>query len=893
MSKPAQPNARATKHTHPPALATQLLLMFLKPELEEEVTGDLDESFKADLRRTSVFRARLRYWIQVMQYMRPFAIRGMNIDHITPNGMFRNYWKVTWRVMARQKLYSSINIGGFAVGIAACLLITLYVQHELSYDTHYQNDDRIYRIYRESTFNGEFHANAWMPAPLVDVLAQYPDIEQAGHYVPVDGLADGRSEMKRVDQQENFYEDRIVYASQGLVDVLELPFVSGKPSTSLTEPHTVVITKRKAEQYFPNEDPLGKALVLNHDEKDPFTVNGVIEDYAPNVHFNADFLLSTKGHEFWEGEQQSWGSSNYFDYVRVRQGTNIAELEQKLHALIETYFVPDAIKFGNDASVDWARSLKFRFQPIADVHLNRMAVRDSTPHGDIKYIWIFSAIAFFIIVIASINFVNLSTARSAKRAKEVGLRKVVGSVRMALVKQFLTESIVYCFVSFLIGYALAYLLLPFFNSVVGTTLTFSGQPLTMLSMLLATALGIGLVAGIYPALYLSSFKPAQILKGTLTKGRGHSALRSTLVVCQYTISIALIIATLVVKDQMSFMLNKKLGFDKDQVLVLQSTHTLGEKMPAFRNELERITGVRNVSVSGFLPVEDARRNGSGMWKGVKGATVDGIDTQQWTVDEGYLATLGLKLIQGRNFSSSLASDSSAAIVNQALLKSMNIKNAIGQTIVNPWRTYTIVGVVEDFHFESMRRDIAPVALLFGENRGAVSVKLETANVQATLSQVTALWKKYVPEQPMRYTFLDQRYALMYADVERMGTIMTGFTGLAILVASLGLFALSAFTVEQRTKEISIRIVLGASVRSIVNLLTGNFMRLVCISFLLAAPIAWFVMRRWLLNYAYRVEVGWQVFVSASLLAFVIAMVTISVQAVRAAMASPGEALRAE
>ena len=804
--------------------------------------------------------------------------------------MIRNYWKVTWRVMARQKMYAGINISGFAVAIAACMLITLYVRYELSFDTQFEDAPRIYRVYRESTFNGEFHSNAWMPAPLAEALTQYPEIERAGHYVSAGGLVDGRSEIKRADQNENFFEDHVVYANQGLADVLKLTFTHGSSETALKMPRSVVVTKSKAEKYFPGEDPLGKMLILNHDENNPFTITGIIDDRPMNSHIQAEFILSTEGHEFWPGEQFSWGSSNYFDYVRLKPGTNVGELEIKLNELVMRYFVPDAIRDGNDASVDWAKSLKFKLQPITDVHLNRANVGDDLSHGDIRYVWLFIAIAAFIVAIASINFVNLSTARSMNRAKEVGLRKVVGSLRTSLIQQFLMESMVYSGVSFILGCTLAYLSLPAFNHIVGTTLTFETE-IEMIPFILFAALFVGLLSGLYPAFYLSAFKPAYILKGGVSKGKAHSALRSALVVFQYAISITLIIGTLVIERQLSYMMNKEVGFHKEQVLVLQSTHALGEKISLFKNELESISDVAHVSVSGFLPVEGTRRNGSGMWKDVKGRTVDGVDTQQWTVDEDYVATLGLKLVKGENFSGSRSADSGKVIVNQKLVKALGIREPIGQIIANPWTRFTIIGVVDDFHFETMRNDIAPLVLMFGNNPGAVSIKLSASDLESGIEKISSLWEKYLPEQPMRYTFLDERFAAMYRDIQQMARIVEIFTVLATIVASLGLFALSAFTIEQRQKEISIRIVMGASVSSIVNLLNGNFLRLVLISLALATPVAWTLMNGWLQNYSYRIQVGWEVFLIASVMAFTIAMLTISYQALKAAWTNPAENLR--
>lgn len=417
-----------TGNDTPPTSAMRLLQLFLKPELIEEVTGDLNEQFRADLNKYSPLRSRMNYWLQVMHYLRPFAIRGWHLS-LKSTAMYQNYWKITWRVMARQKMYSSINIGGFALAITVCLLITLYIRHEYAYDTHYTNQRSIFRVYRESTFNGQFHSNGWMPAPLADALHQFPEIEKSGHYVSASDLVDGRSEIKRADRTENFIEENIVYANQELIEVLEVPFLSGNPKNALLEPHTAVITESKARKYFADGDPLGKSIVLNHNEKNPFKITGVIADRPDQSHFQAEFILSVSGHEFWEGEKSSWGASNYFNYVLLRPGTRIDQLEKKLHALVDLYFIPDAISNGNDASLNWAKSIQFRLQPIADVHFNRAGVGDGLAHADIRNVWLFGSIGLFIMIIASINFVNLSTARSANRAKEVGVRKVVGSVR--------------------------------------------------------------------------------------------------------------------------------------------------------------------------------------------------------------------------------------------------------------------------------------------------------------------------------------------------------------------------------------------------------------------------------------------------------------------------------
>lgn len=871
-----------------------MLLSFLRDDLAEEVLGDLQEKFDSTVAKASPLKAKLNYWYQVFHYVRPFALRKARLS-FNHYAMFENHYKIAWRNLFRQKMYSAVKIGGFAIGIAACLLIALFIRQELSYDRHYTKADRMYRVIRESTINGERSKGLYFPAPFVKVLEDdYPEIEKAGHYIGNVNFGGGSNEIRRVDEIESTHEEGFLFMDQHLFEILELPLIYGSPKNALTEPKTMLITRRKADKYFPGEDPVGKLFILNNDVNRQFKVSGVVENFPVTSHLQCDFIMTMADQEFFSGEQTNWGASNYIDYVVVRPGTDVDALEQKLSSIVRNHYLPAEMQNGRDAgAVAWVKSLQFRLQPVRDIYLNKEGIGDDLDHGDVRYIWLFGSIAAFILLIACINFINLSTARSANRAKEVGLRKVVGSHRGSLISQFLTESVMLSLFSFALGLLLAWATLPYFNQMLARSLTFPWKAWWLLPIFGAGALIVGFLAGLYPSFYLSSFRPAQVLKGNVSRGSKNAATRSVLVVFQFTVSIVLIAGTFVINRQMNYILTKKTGFDKDQVLLLQGAHTLQEKIIPFKAELLRVPGVKSASISGFLPVANTSRNGSPVWLEGQTKEASSVGCQQWRVDHDYAETLGLKILEGRDFSYTLSSDSQAVVINSTLAKALNLKKAVGARITNGRKTYDVIGVMEDFHFESLRQNIEPLMLMIGRSPQTVSVKVSTADMPHLIKAVSEVWKTFSPNQPVRYTFLDQSYARMYDDVDRVGSIFSSFAVLAIIVACLGLFALSAFMVEQRGKEISIRLVLGASLKNIFSLLTLNFLKLVIISLIIAVPISLYMAREWLKDFAYRTEIGWDIFVFAGIVSLLIAVLTISYQSVRAALMDPVKSLRSE
>jgi len=812
--------------------------------------------------------------------------------------MLKNYLMISWRNLLKQKMYSFIKIGGFAIGVAACLLIALFIKDELSYDKHYANSRQLYRVLAVITENGDLRKGVALPAPMASAIEQeFPEVVHAGRYNNSELFGAGASEVRAANNADNAYDEGFVYFDQSLIDMFQLKFVYGNPTKALSQPGSIVITKRKADKYFPNENPVGKALVVNNQVDKPYTIGGVIEDFKTTSHLQFDFLIGMEGHEFWNGEQKSWGASNYATYFQLKEGTDVKSLETKISdEVIGKYFIPGMIAGGQSESevkkFFKEKKAHLELQPIEKIHLFSEDVTDNLRYGDIRVVWMFGGVALFILLIAAVNFINLSTAKSANRAKEVGLRKVVGSLRGDIINQFLSESVMFSILSFVLGLIISTLMLHYFNSISGKTISIPWGEWWFVPSLLGLSVLIGSIAGIYPSFYLSSFKPIHVLKGKLTQGTKSSPLRSSLVIFQFTISIILLIGTMVIEKQMNFILNKKIGFDKEQVLLIQGTGTLGAHVVAFANELREAPQVVDVSAGDFLPVRGSKRNGNSFWNEGRRNIDPNVSSQFWSVDQFYLHTLGIKLAEGRNFNRDLASDSSAIIINQKMAKELG-GDMLGKRITNYAGVWAVIGIVEDFHFESLREGIRPLALVMGSEASVLAVKLQAGDVSERIQSITHVWNKFAPHQPIRYSFLDERYAAMYSDVQRMGKIFTGFSILAIVVACLGLFALSAFMVEQRSKEISVRLVLGASLNSVFQLLTWDFLRLVLISIIIATPISWYLMSRWLEDYVYRTTIGWDVFVVSGLASILIALFTISFQSIKAAVMSPMKGLRSE
>ncbi|MGN6395247.1 MAG: ABC transporter permease [Mucilaginibacter sp.] len=863
-----------------------------------EMTGKTPAEFKDNLKKEFP-----------ISKLRPFSPRAAIISfHETVpqwsekkfnrRNMFKNYLKIAIRQFRKQKMYAAIKIGGFAFSIAACLLIALYIRNELSYDKFYPDADRIYRVvlvYKDGNFTGK--GPEW-PAPLARTLkSNFPQIEYAGRLMPNTLMGAGNAQVRPAGKTDNSYEEGVTFADQSILNLFQFPMVYGDRAHALTSPNTVVITRKKAERYFPGQNPVGKQIYFNNDTKRPFTIGGVIENLPANSHLSYDFWVTLTGQEFWQGEQNNWGAFNYPTYVRLKPGVDAKAFEKKITAdMVKNYFAPSIRKGGTKDAEQRAAKYHMVLQQVKDINLYSYDIKDGLQHGDIRFLWLFGGVAAFILVIACINFVNLATAKSANRAKEVGLRKVVGSDRSGLIRQFLIESLLYSSISFIIGLLLACLLLPYFNMLASKTLTMPWGEWWLLPVILLSAFIVGIVAGLYPAFYLSAFRPVQVLKGTLSTGSKSPVLRNSLVVFQFTASIMLIIGTLVVNNQMHYILNQKIGFNKDQVIIVQGTNTLSDtNVVSFKNELLKLATVKSASISDYLPVyAGTKRNGNDFNIEGREKLDAAVNGELWQIDDTYLKTLGMKLVEGRNFSYDRSDDvkGKTVIINQTMAKRLNLKSPVGVRITEG-DAATIIGVVEDFNFDSMHEGIKPLVLHFGLSPSMVSVKVQGGNMKSALQAITATWKQFAPNQPIRYTFLDESFAAMYADVQRMGDIFTTFAILAVIIACLGLFALSAFMAEQRSKEIGIRKVLGASVSGITRLLSFDFVKLVLVAILIASPIAWWGMHEWLQGFVYHPPVQWWIFIAAGLVAILIALITISFQSIKAAIANPAKSLRSE
>tara|TARA_R110002051_G_scaffold303168_1_gene371906 strand:+ start:4447 stop:6861 length:2415 start_codon:yes stop_codon:yes gene_type:complete len=802
--------------------------------------------------------------------------------------MIKNYIKIAWRSIKKDKLFTIIKIGGFAMGIAACILIALYIKNELSYDNHYKNKNRIYRVVMQGQMNGETLKSVHFQRLFAETLeSTYPEIEKAGKINTSELFGAGRRALRVKGSSQNNFEEGFIYADQQVAEILEFDVLEGNPKNLLANPGTIVLTDAKAAKYFPHGNAVGSTVYLDDNSSKPFTITGVIKTGdEEKSHLDFGYLLAI------EDTNISWSTTNYFTYLLVAENTDIPALENKMHSMLENYFIPAIVERGvGEDFMEVLKTLEYKLQPVTDIHLKSdIKMGDRLKHGDIRFVWLFAAIAGFVLILAVINFINISTAKSANRAKEVGLRKTVGAFKSNLISQFLTESIIFSLISFVLGVLLAWALLPTFNSIAAKNIVMPWAQFWFLPLLLVAALIVGMLAGLYPALYLSAFRPVNVLKGNLSIGSKSGNFRSGLVVFQFTTSVVLIIGTLIIYQQMNFILDKKLGFDKEQVVMVEGANLLNNNIQTFKDRLVALSEVKSVSVSDYLPVDGTKRNGNTFRKANGGDQERGVPGQIWQVDFDYINTLGLNVDKGRGFLKEFASDSSAIVINNAMAKELGFENPIGKHI-NNGRDWTIIGVLEDFHFKSLKEDIEPLSMVIGNSTSIVSIKLNSGVSKAALKDIENVWQEYVPNQAFEYTFLDQEFAQMHDDVQRMGKIFNSFALFAIFVACLGLFALSAFMVEQRKKEISIRLVLGAPFRSIYKLLTLNFMKLILISIAIAIPIGWYIMSRWLEDFAYRITIGWGIFTVAGIITLGIALLTISYQSIGAALIKPLKSLR--
>jgi len=785
--------------------------------------------------------------------------------------MIKNYFKVALRNIKRNKLFSGINILGLAVGMACSIFILLWVQHERSYDRFHKNGKDIYRF-----ISGINQLEACLsPAPLAKAMRQtMPEVVNTCVLVNWQGLVQNGD--RRFEEKSAFFADSTFF------EFFSFKLLKGDKKTALVNPTNIVITESTAKKYFGNEDPMGKVLRLNNN--DHFTVSGVMADVPSNSHLQFDLLLPMRYYADRNRDfiNNVWDNFNYYTYVQLSGVNSKADLkntEEKLHALYRQH--------------EKDLELRVWLQPLFDIHLYSNFLGDVGGHGNILYVRVFSIVAVIVLIVACINFMNLATARSARRAKEVGLRKVVGARRLQIIGQFLGESALIAFIALLIAVGLVFLLLPAFNNLAQKEIGLDFTDGSFWLMLVGIAILTGLISGSYPAFFLSSFKPVKVLKGRFNFGDRGIWIRNTLVVGQFVISISLMVSTFVVYNQLQYIRNKNLGFDRENLLYVPITGRLWEVNNTLRSTLQQNPLTQDYTFISGLPTDLVSGTVSIEWPGKDPRSQ--VIFAQFAVDENFVKTFKTTIVAGRNFSKDIKSDSSNYLLNEKAIKLMGMtpESAIGQPFTMWGIKGTIVGVVKDFHFKPIHQPIEPLVLRYGTNNNFLVVRTQPGNTEATINSLKNICTQLNPDRPFQYDFLDQDLAKLYRSEQQMGNIFNVFTALAIFISCLGLFGLTNFIAEKRTREIGIRKVIGASVSSIVTLLSKGLIGLMFVAVLIAVPLSWWAMNNWLQNFAYHTNISWWIFVIAAFASLLIALITVSFQAIKAALANPIKSLRSE
>jgi putative ABC transport system permease protein len=817
--------------------------------------------------------------------------------------MLKNFVKIAFRNLYKNKVYSSINILGLAVGLATCIIILLYVSHELKYDKHHEHSDRIYRITSHIDFAGNFIELASTSAPMGPALKEnFPEVEAMTRLRP-------RGSYVVKKDGENFRESGFVFSDSSFFNVFTVPLIDGDPNNALTTPNTVAISKDMALKYFGSTNVVGETITIQNDFD--LEITAVYENMPATSHFHFNFLISMNTTD--EGNNNAWLSNNFRTYLKLKPETDPKVFEDHFSFIKKTYIEPQLQQFMGITMAEFEEAgnrADYRLQPLEDIHLYSSLTGEFEANGSITYVYIFSGLALFILLLACINFMNLSTARSSQRAKEVGIRKSLGSARSSLAGQFLLESIILSFIALFIGLLLVELTLPFFSELAGRSISssyLSNLPLALGIIGIVTA--TGLLAGTYPAAMLSSFQPVRVLKGTFLERKGHGRFRKGLVVFQFSISMIIIAGLLIINNQLEFIQNKDIGFNKEQVVIVEGAYSLGgsSSIESYKNQISTNSFIKSATVSSFLPVEGYGLNDLAYWPQGESPSQDNtISLQSWKVDHQYIPTLGMEISEGRNFSVERSTDQTAVILNESAIKQLGLENPLGKSIStyalnhedgsidqNTTVSYQIIGIVKDFHYQSLRDNITPLVLINRPSSGNIAFKFSGVEAGTVLRVLEEEWKRMAPSQPFEYSFLDQRFEQMYRAEQRVQNLMSSFSILAILIACLGLFGLSAYSAEKRSKEIGIRKVLGANVSSILSLISREFLGLIFISFLVSIPISYFIMQQWLQQFTYRTQIGWSVFLVSGLITMGIALITVSWQSVKAALMNPINSLRNE
>jgi putative ABC transport system permease protein len=811
--------------------------------------------------------------------------------------MFKNYIKIAWRSLKKQPFFTFLNTFGLAIGMAGALLISLYIYDEMSYDTMFADADRIYRVNADIKFGGDARKYAVTPAPMADALkSDFSEVELVTRF-----RTRGSALVRKVDAAANVKEEQTTYVDATFFEMFGVEMLAGDAKTALNDPNTIVMTKTAAEKHFGISNAIGQSLLLNNDET--YTVTGVIDD-LPRNSFLRDYTLFQSMEGYEDAKIVNWGSNNYQTFFKLIPTADVENIKVPLEGFLGKYVVPGVQQFMPGITEEQFKAagnyLIYSTIPLTDIHLSSNLVAEISSNNDMQSIYILSFIAIFLIVLASVNFMNLSTAHSLKRAKEVGVRKTLGSNKGDLVRQFLVESGLISFLSLVLALLLAYIALPFFNSLAAKDISIPILSPFFWLLLLFSVVILGLFSGSYPAFFMSRFMPVKVLKGGGQSSVGGGKIRNSLVVFQFAISVFLIVSTLVVYQQLKFIQGKDLGFSKDQVLVINDVYTAGSKANSFKEQLKQLGFVKNATLSSFLPTPSSRSDST--FSPEEGLTEqeNAVSMQTWGVDYDYVSTMDFEFVAGRDFDKNFGNDSTAIIINETAAKVMRLspEEAIGKRYSPDFNSenpefFTVIGVLKDFHFASLKDEIDALSLHLSDRAYALAVKIEAGNLEDAVSSIEGVWNTIVPGEPFNYYFMDDSFNNTYQSERRLGNIFVIFTVLSIFIACLGLFGLAAFNAQKRTKEIGVRKVLGASVGQISYRLTLDFLKLVVISILISLPIGWFVMTKWLEDFTYRIEIGWWVFALAALLGIVVAVITVSYQSIKAAIVNPVKSLRTE
>jgi len=807
--------------------------------------------------------------------------------------MILNYIKTAIRSLLRYKGFSLISIVGLAIGLASCILIILFVANELSYDKFHQNSEQIYRAYLRYEMGSNQFDSPYCPVPLAPTLKEeYAEVLQTTRLYHLNY----RNKFVYVKYDDKQYkEEKFLWADSTVFDVFTIPLITGNPQKALLKPNSIVITSETAEKYFGSENPIGKMLKLQ--DGSLYEVTGIAENFPDNSHFQFDFLASFAGDP--KSRDPEWYDTAVCTYLVLQENYNWKDLNKKLPDLSKKYVSPiieSAMGMSYDKFIEAGNYFGFFIEPILDIHLYSEVENGLGKKGNINTVFIFSGIALLILIIASINFINLATARSSVRANEVGIRKLVGSTRSQLISQFLTESIITCLISLILAIILVYLFLPFMNNLLGAELDFSifSNGLILVVLFLSLII-VGILAGSYPAFLLTSFKPVEVLKGKIQSGKKGRLFRNVLVVFQFSASVILIICTIVIFNQLHYIKNKDLGFEKDQIIIIQNVNKLGSNQKSFKEQLKQYSNIVNATYTDCLPqmmleVKPFQKIGDGSSENHTIITV--------TSDHDFMDTYKFKMEQGRFFDRQFSTDTSTVLLNQAAVIALNFENPLDEQLLllgRRQRKMDVIGVIKDFHTQTIHEQIGPMASILMRDRPGefLSARIQAGGIKESIEFIENQWKKFAPDQPLEYTFFDDQFQLAYQSEIQSEKIFTSFAVLAIFIACLGLFGLASFTVTRRTKEIGIRKTLGATEVNVVRILSGEFLKWVIIANVVAIPIAWYAMSGWLENFAFKTELSWWIFVLAGCVALIIALITISTQTIKAALSNPVESLRYE